>query len=288
MLAALALIVDTTSLAAEQSGSAAVNGTSTGNLNNSGFYVAEGDAIYYNSFSREGGLYRVNEDGSGKTKIADGFYAYMNLVGDELYYSDGWKLTKMKLDGSAKQVLAPSAFHVNVAGDYVYYSNIGPQDGLLYRIKTDGTGTAQLLSSDHISQLVVSGSRIYYTSYYNKLFEMSTDGKSKTKLLTGKTINELNVAGDWLYFNYDQHLYKMKTDGSKLTLLSADDARSINVSGDWIYYSNYGDNKKLTRIRTDGTDREALSQAKSMYIHVIGSHVFYHDMSKMAKLDVTP
>ncbi|WP_339322099.1 DUF5050 domain-containing protein [Paenibacillus sp. FSL W8-0194] len=260
-------------------------GNSTGNLNNDGFYASKGEWIYYRSFSSAGGLYKVKKDGTEKTKLMDGFPGYINIVGDYLYYSDGWKLTKAKIDGTEKQVLANSAFHVNVTDQYIFYTNIGPQDGFIYRMNLDGTGKIQL-NNDHASQIVVSGKSLYYTSYYNKLIKIDIHGNSKVKLLEGKLINELNIEGDWLYFNYDQKLYKMKTDGTKLTMLSSDNARYINVSDGWIYYSDHSKKKNLVRIKTDGTERQELNQIKSFYIHLIDHYVFFHDLSKMVKVDI--
>ncbi|MNP09346.1 hypothetical protein D3C76_1014480 [compost metagenome] len=201
------------------------------------------------------------------------------------YYSDGWKLTKVKLDGSDKQILANSAFHVNVTGEYIYYTNNGHQDGFIYKMKTDGSEKKKL-NNDHASQIVVSGDSIYYTSYYNKLIRVDLEGKSKKKLLTGKFINELNIDGDWIYFNFNQKLYKMKTDGTELTQLSSDDPRYINVSGDWIYYSDFSKKQNLVRIKKDGTNREEINQIKSWYISIVDNNLFFHDMSKIVKIDI--
>ncbi|MNC59898.1 hypothetical protein D3C75_1097390 [compost metagenome] len=112
------------------------------------------------------------------------------------------------------------------------------------------------------------------------------EGKSKKKLLTGKFINELNIDGDWIYFNFNQKLYKMKTDGTELTQLSSDDPRYINVSGDWIYYSDFSKKQNLVRIKKDGTNREEINQIKSWYISIVDNNLFFHDMSKIVKIDI--
>ncbi len=260
-------------------------GNSVGNLNNWGYYASAGDKIYYSSFSQAGGLYQTNKDGSGKTKVIDGHPVYLNIKDGYFYYSDSWKLTKAKLDGSDKQVLANSAFHVNVSGDYIYYTNNSYQGGQIFKMKTDGSGKKQL-NNDLASQIVVSGGSIYYTSYYSKLFKMDLDGSSKQKLLTGGQISDLDIEGDWMYFNYKQHLYKMKTDGMALTRLSNDNPKFINVSGDWIYYSNLSQNQNLVRIKKDGTHREEINQIKSWYINLVDNHLFFYDLSKVVTLDL--
>ena len=211
--------------------------------------------------------------------------AYINIKDDYFYYSDGWKLTKVKIDGSDKQILANSAFHVYVKGEYIYFTNNGPQDGFIFKMKTDGSEKKQV-NNDHASQIAVSGDTIYYTSYYNKLIRVDLDGQSKKKLLTGKLINDINVDGDWIYFNYNQKLYKMKIDGTELTKLSNDNPRYINVNGDWIYYSDFSTKQNLVRIKKDGSSREEMNQIKSWYISIVDQYLFYHDMSKIVKIDI--
>lgn len=262
-------------------------GNTSGNLNNKGKYVSQDDWIFYSSLSQKGGLYKVKKDGTEKTKIMDGYQSYMNILGDYLYYSgDGWELTKIKLDGSEKEIFSKSAFHINVIKDYIYYTyGAGYQDGFIYRMKTDGSEKSKL-SSDHASQIIVKDNWIYYTSYYQKLIKMDINGNSKTKLLSGKSISELNVEGDWLFFNYDRKLYKMKNDGTELICLSSDDARYINVYGEWVYYSNFSNKKNLVRIKMDGTQRKEINQIKSFEISIIDNCLFFYDMSKMVKLEI--
>lgn len=260
-------------------------GNSVGNINNWGYYASTDDWIYYSSFSQAGGLYKIKKDGSEKTKIIDGHPAYINIKDEYFYYSDGWKLTRVKLDGSDKQVLANSAFHVNVKGEYIYYTNNGYQDGFIFKMKTDGSEKKQL-NNDHASQIVVSGDSIYYTSYYNKLIKVDLEGQSKKKLLTGKQINDLNIDGDWMYFNFNQKLYKMKIDGTELTKLSDDNPKFINVNGDWIYYSDVSKKQNLVRVKKDGTNRAEINQIKSWYISIVDNYLFFHDLSKMVKLDI--
>ncbi|MFP4977309.1 DUF5050 domain-containing protein [Paenibacillus sp. CN-4] len=266
-------------------------GNTSGNLNNKGWCAAQGDWIYYNSLSREGGLYKVKKDGTEKTKIDNDNGWYLNLSEDSLYYSgEQSSLTKLKLDGTDKRTLEKRAFHVQLVGDTLYYTHGGGyQHGQMYKMKTDGTGK-QKLSGDSVSELTVQDGWIYYTSFYQKILKVDVNGKSKTRLLSaasgGGSISGLNVQGDWLYFNQNSKLYKMRTDGSELTKLSDDFAYNLNVSGDWVYYCDYSGNKNLVRIRTDGTQRQELTQRKSLDIHVLGSYVFYNDMSKMNKLEL--
>lgn len=283
----LMFVVSTHTFAFASNSTTVQPGNTSGNLNNKGLYVSKDEWIYYSSLSKQGGLYKVKKDGTEKTKISDGSPWYLNLSGDYLYYSgDQWQLYKQKIDGTEKEVLTKGAFHINVVDDFIYYTKGGGyQYGFMYKMKTDGTGETKL-SNDPISEMVVSGGSIYYTSFYQKIIKVDLEGKSKTKLLSGKTMYGLNVEGDWMYFNYDQKLYKMKTDGTKLTRLSTDNAIDINVSGDWIYYSDFSNKKNLVRIKTDGTQREELTQVKSMYISVIDNYVFYSDMYKMNKLEI--
>ncbi|MDD4752730.1 MAG: DUF5050 domain-containing protein [Desulfitobacteriaceae bacterium] len=253
-----------------------LRGNTTGNLNNNGLYAKEGDWIYYSNLADQGKLYKMKADGTEATKITDDTAWYINVVGDEVFYSgDGWKLIKIKTDGSDKTVLDTQAYHINVVGGWVFYTRGTMQDGTIYKMKTDGSNRTQI-SKDPVSQLVVMDDAIYYSSYYSKLIKINPDGSGKTKLISSGSVTELNVVDDWIYFNYNKLLYKMKTDGTQMSEISSDDAREINVSEGRIFYSDHSEYwKKLYKINVDGSGKEKLSDDKPGDIHVLDNKLYY-------------
>ncbi|HAG10266.1 MAG TPA: hypothetical protein DCK76_02500 [Desulfotomaculum sp.] len=258
-----------------------LRGNTTGNINNNGLYAKAGDSIYYSNLKDQGKLYKMKVDGSEATKITDDLAWYINVTGDDIFYSggDGWNLTKIKTDGSGKTVLDTQAYHVNVINGWIYYTKGFLQDGKMYKMKTDGSNRTQI-SEDHISDLVATNNAIYYSSdYYGKSIKINLDGSGKIKLFAARANFGLNVEDNWLYFNHNDALYKIKTDGTELSKICGDDARCINVSGDWVYYSDYSEDRKvLYRINVDGTGKEKLSDDKPGYIFVLDDKIFYYDL----------
>ena len=50
-------------------------GNTVGNISNGGTAAQDGDWIYYSNFD---GLNKINIDGTGKTELKDGYFAYIN------------------------------------------------------------------------------------------------------------------------------------------------------------------------------------------------------------------
>ncbi|MBC3887836.1 DUF5050 domain-containing protein [Acetobacterium paludosum] len=92
-------------------------------------------------FGDFGELYKIRTDGTEKTKLSSDRAAYINVVGDWIYYADDGdndKLYKIKTDGTEKNRLFDDvATRINVVGDWIYYDHgyFG-----MYQIKTDGSG----------------------------------------------------------------------------------------------------------------------------------------------------
>ena len=97
---------------------------------------------------------------------------------------------------------------------------------------------------------------------------------------------------DWIYFlNFteDNHLYRMKTDGTEESLVIEDTAYLLNASGEWIYYSSGNAEGKIFRIRPDGSERSLVSDVTAMNMMVSEDLIYFinysvQDGSDMFKL----
>ncbi|MCL2002747.1 MAG: DUF5050 domain-containing protein [Oscillospiraceae bacterium] len=239
-------------------GSSEERGNTVGNIVNLGLVAGQSDRIYYSSgyyhqisgFHYGSGLYSINPDGTNGSKLCDDDAAYINVVGDYIYYSnvsDGDKIYKIRTDGdpeSRKLVRDESASFITVIGDRIYYSN-GSKGGILSSADTNGNNLRDL-----------SRHRAFY----------------------------INVVGNDIYYSNDDDggkIYKIKTDGlggsSKLNENNNDRAAYINVVGDYIYYSNLSDGGKIYKTRTDGSDRRKLNDDYSIRINVVGNRIYYYN-----------
>ncbi len=92
-------------------------------------YVIDQDWIFYatmNSTTNECAFFKIQKDGSQKTKLSDHDLRYINTDGEWLYYSDysmGKNLFKMKLDGSEiTKLVDREVKSISVLGDWLRYT----------------------------------------------------------------------------------------------------------------------------------------------------------------------
>lgn len=231
---------------------AETRGNSVGNIVNGGLFTSQGDWIYYLHLGEEdvdepyGELCKVRTDGSGRTRLNGDLAAYLNVVGDWLYY-------------------VKEAEEIEEHG--------------VYKVRTDGSGRTRL-SEDLAAYLNVVGDRLYYSGCVNEdvdefgIYSVRTDGSGRTRIVEDWWAEYLNVVGDWVYFCgesavddegiyvYDKGIYKVRTDGSERTCICNADAYYCYVIDDWIYFydemdSDY-DNPRvmLFKVHVEGGDAE--------------------------------
>ena len=117
----------------------------------------------------------------------------------------------------------------------------------------------------------------------NSIPEKERDDASSAIEIRGNSVG--NIAnggfvasqGDWIYYckEYDEGLFKMRSDGSGKQKIGKDSASYINVKGDWLYFCNDADGGKLFRMRSDGSERKKLSNEKSIFATLVGDWIYY-------------
>lgn len=272
-------------------------------------YVNEsGDWIYYSNYSDGGKLYKVKKDGTERQKLIDDKAAYITISGQDIYYSnhsEGGRLYRVKKDASdaiigsdnskhgnmlivdfdGKNKIADEVAYINIAGDWIYYSNYS--DGHKpYVIHKDGTYRGKI--SDSWADCVqVQGDWVYFTSGSGVISKIKKSGEGSVIPIKGTTTQfnkgyHINVDGDWIFYSNAEDggkLYKINTDGSGDKLKMADEPVGyINVVGDWIYFTTT--KGKLFRIPRDSKgdikpeevtvpkDNNQIAEIQDVYISV--------------------
>jgi len=254
-------------------------GNSYGNIVNGGFAAYDGEWIYYNGFDNKC-FYKMREDGTEKTKLADHYaldiniadgWIYYSYASDDGYYVDGdgfehtdkYGIFKMRTDGSEETLLIDDwlACYVAFSDGWLYYRY--DRDRF---VKTDG-------NLDIITDEENSG-----------IFKIRPDGSERTQVTSGSKIYNLNVVGDWIYYSTDNtcDLYKVRTDGSEKTIIfSEPGCDCINVAGDWIYYIGEENTDEYRRgiykVRADGTDKTLLKYGVYFNLNAAGDWIYYND-----------
>ncbi|MCX7749884.1 MAG: DUF5050 domain-containing protein [Clostridia bacterium] len=223
-----------------------VYGNRPGNNANISMVAEKGDWIYYSNSSDGYKLYKVKTDGTGKVKISDDACGSINVLEDWIYYQNNSekRIYKIKTDGSSRiKISDDHGMYLNVVGDWIYYVNFMDDQKLLYKIKTDGTG--------------------------------------RTKLDDGKCHN-VNVYNGWIYYSKETkksdgsnlyETYKMKTDGSNKSKLG--NGLHCVVDGEWIFFSNTDDGSRIYKMRVDGSSKTKISDDASVFLNQKDGWVYY-------------
>ncbi|WBW98083.1 DUF5050 domain-containing protein [Oceanirhabdus sp. W0125-5] len=120
------------------------------------FFVKD-DWIYYTS----NGLYKINVDGSGKSKISDNTCHFPTIIDNLVYYLADDKIYKMNLDGSSREEIFSSEAlsWVNITKKHIYFTDIN--NGGIYRINLDGSAMKKI-SDDFAYKINIIGNWLYY------------------------------------------------------------------------------------------------------------------------------
>lgn len=108
--------------------------------------------IYYISIG-DSKIYKMKFDGTNILKLSDERASDLNVSEDWIYYHNlkDYKLYKMKLDGtgkiklhddtaSAPNIVGDEIYYIHIDKDFYYY-NYGTDNGRVYKMKTDGSGS---------------------------------------------------------------------------------------------------------------------------------------------------
>jgi hypothetical protein len=275
-----------------------IQGSTSGNLNNAGLFVQQGDTIYYSNVMGDYHLMKMKADGTGVTDLSEDTAVYINLSGDWIYYlgTNEFFIYKIKTDGSSKTKLGTT--HVSYMGgmvvqdDMIYFVN-ADDDDKLYSMKTDGTEPKKL-SDTKILKHTVDGEWIYYTTYlvdedtYDSSYtigKIKTDGTGETELVKDGGFNLVLHEG-WLYYSSSEHehrLYRIKTNGKENTKLSNYMISSVNIAGDKLVYSTQDDHR-LKVSGLDGSDVKNLIEEKAGVVLVVGDWIYFSNTSLSGRL----
>ena len=122
------------------------------------FNISDG-YIYYSSGSDSGKLYKAKIDGTGKEKLADISVRSINILGDWIYFIDGYSpfvnTYRVKKDGTKLKYVDSIGLLDKIKGvnsfavedDWIYYSN-ALDENKLYKAKLNGTQKTKLCDKE--------------------------------------------------------------------------------------------------------------------------------------------
>jgi hypothetical protein len=234
--------------------------------------------IYYTNDDSETGIYKIRTDGSQRAQLSNDKASFINVVDGWIYYSvlDIYReevetgIFKIRTDGSQRtQLSKDQATDINVYDGWIYFSN--PDGEGIYKINVDGAQRT-LICEDDAGPINVVDGWIYYVNQSDEFsfYKIRSDGTKRTKIYSYNSdsrenlrgsyfVDFMNVHGDWIYFlDYSENkdyvesgkIFKVRTDGSKLTKISDNRYDLINVINGSIYAS---DEDKIFKIPSNGS-----------------------------------
>lgn len=184
----------------------------------------ESNSIYYATNDNNGGIAKMNLDGSDERVIISSEVRDFEVVDGKVYYSnktgDLYVATTTGIEALKITPEGVSIKEFQVKDDWIYYYN--ETENALYRVKTDGSNN-QLFSQYVNSNIYnVSKDKIYFFDEVNKkIASIGFDGngyKEIVNISTNKT--RINVVGDTIYYLDASHneskiyqMYRIKTNG---------------------------------------------------------------------------
>lgn len=138
--------------------------------------------IYFVS-NKDNNLYRTNDEGSVLEKIIDSPICCPSLDNGWIFfadYSEGSKLSKIRTDGSDKQVLTDHRVsYVNTAEGWVYYAAVD-EEFALNRIRSDGTERTILINGPVKDINIVDNWIIYINQADNdQIYKSDLEGNNQ-------------------------------------------------------------------------------------------------------------
>jgi hypothetical protein len=185
-----------------------ISGDLSSKINNHAWNAVKIDGEYY--------AVDVTWDNNLEDEMKMLSYKYFNIPGKSMSKDHKWEETMYRQCPSDKYGYFSGLELAARVEDCIYYSN--ESDGYkLYKIKIDGTGKQKLNNHKSLFMDVKDG-WIYYSDYQDggTLHKISTEGSGSKKLNNDWSIN-IKATGDWIeYANKDSNnsKYRIRTDGS--------------------------------------------------------------------------
>ncbi|MDW7740284.1 MAG: DUF5050 domain-containing protein [Bacillota bacterium] len=128
----------------------------------------------------------------------------------------------------------------------------------------------------------VEGNWVYFRSNQGGALTRSNMLTGETTLITSDSAWFINVLNDWIFYvNRDDqnHLYRIRTDGSDRSVVIADSVWFLNLVDGWLYYVNEDDAYNLYRIDTAGNNEQRLNTDYSWFLNVVDGWIYYINQS---------
>jgi hypothetical protein len=168
--------------------------------------------MYFSNYDDNRTLYRTELDGSQFWQLSEIPADYVNVIGDDVYYSnidkDTYGIYRVNfLSKINEQVCNYIGGYLNVTDDYIYFTDLQTSinskgTNKLYRINRNDYSEAEQVIDGQCGTFTISDNgKIYYVNYddEDKIYRADIDGKNSVKFVDD-TAKYICVAGKRIYY----------------------------------------------------------------------------------------
>ncbi|MBQ8969735.1 MAG: DUF5050 domain-containing protein [Lachnospiraceae bacterium] len=272
-------------------------GNTSGNLNNKGLFVEDGDTIYFINPYDHNSIYKMNLDGSRAEPFVNVSASYLNSAGDYLYFNqqDAGGGTAFGLAGSlhgvyrkkktgSKEVngIDRAVVGVMVLIDNTLYYQYGDDDGTTFHCADIDGKNRREINKDFINPSCVIGGQIYYPDFNNLHYlSVLNTVSGYPQVYIRERVHIPTYQDNYIYYlsvDNDYALYRYSIPSNTIERITEDRVDTFNIIGDHIYYQkNSTSEPALYRIRTDGTNKEMVASGNYTNINTTSYYTYFQD-----------
>ena len=251
----------------------------------------KGDTVWYVAYkSGVSTVYKINIDGSGKTKLTDmddvhngGCYAF---TGQTIYFTVNGCLYAMDASGKGRRQITKSRICSLIAGDDgVYYTDYANQSyGAIYYVG-NGDDEPKQISSESGYALDFTGSVLYYQLYSNGFcyaFDKNT-GKTVSVAHLGYEDYCFSSQTEYIFASFlsedkDAGIFRIDPSTGTRKLICSDRAERMLYHDGYVYYINDSALYSPYRVSADGQDRQCLTDtmtSSAALLDIVGDWLYY-------------
>ena len=225
-------------------------------------------------------LYRMNLDGSGKSKLNSIPSKYIGVSDDYVYYysnSSDKGIYRMRPDGTDNTCLFTGSLEDMMLKDDRIYFRYGVDGLKLYSIANDGSDLKKENDIDDLFNVALWDKYIFWSNQSDggKLYRADIDGSNQQKL-TDSGVKFVTPVDGWIVYAQGSDICMMNVDSLETQKLFTRQADKLVVCDSGIYLLSSDD--ILYRAALGTHEAVQVTQTKIKTFSVCGGYVFYSDM----------
>ncbi len=285
-----------------------LEGNTTGNINNGGYFCQLDDTVYFANAYDQGCLYKMNADGSNMEKLSDAIVKYINAAGKYVYYyqenSAGTKtlgfvqqyygIYRIRDNGNDPFCLHKAPIGImKLVGNYIYYQYYDTSTGIaLHKISLDKKEETTIADYEINPSSYGNGS-LYFTGSENDLFlyAVNLSDDRIDRIWDEKVWNPTYVNGYIYYMNMadDYKLCRYSLIDQSIETLTSDRLDTFNIYENIIYYQkNSQTEPALKRMNLDGSNPEIVAEGNFDHLSITSAYVYFSEFGNSIPVYKTP